>query len=250
MKRLFMCFWQWLIAIPVLFVFTVFTAVFTIVTVAWKNSEFVHKVQQVWSKMFFWMVFSNVDVEGAENLQKGQSYVFVGNHTSFFDSWLIYGYLPVIFKWMMKAELRKVPFIGTGCAAAGHIFVDRKHAKAALQSVEKAKASLVDGVSLVVFPEGTRSSDGQVHEFKRGAFQIAFDLGLPVVPLSLMGPDKIMPRGAVLVTPFVKSKLVIGQPVDITPYLPTEEMDASTRRAKQQEVMELLRGKIVEGLEK
>lgn len=248
MKKVLMFFWQWLIAIPILLVCTIFTACFTVVTVRWKNSEFVHKVQQWWSKMFFWMVFTHVDVEGAENLEKGKSYVFVANHTSFFDTWIIYGCLPVVFKWMMKAELRKVPFIGTGCAAAGHIFVDRKHPKAAAAAVEKAKKALVDGVSLVVFPEGTRSTDGKVHEFKRGAFQIAFDLGLPVVPLSLNGPLGIMPRGSALVNPGVRCKLVIGKPVDIQPYLVDDDAEPQVRRAKQQEVMDLLREKIIEGL--
>lgn len=244
-----MCFWQWLVAVPILFIATVFTAVFTICTVHWKNSEWVHKVQMWWSKMFFWMTFSPVTVSGVENLQKDQSYVFVANHASFFDSWIVYGYLPVIFKWLMKAELRKVPFIGAGCEAAGHIFVDRKHAKSAMQSIEQAKKALKqDGVSVVIFPEGTRSADGQVHDFKRGAFQIALDLGLPVVPLSLTGPFEIMPRGAVLANPFVKCKLVIGKPVDITPFIPAEDADPQAKRAKQQEVMELLKERIMEGL--
>ncbi len=242
-----MFFWQWLIAVPILFVCTVFTALFTIVTVRWKNSEFVHKEQQWWSKMFFWMTFSSVRVTGSENLKPGQSYVFVANHASFFDSWIVYGYLPVIFKWMMKAELRKVPFIGQGCVAAGHIFVDRKHAKAAMQSIQQAKETLKNGVSVVIFPEGTRSSNGEVQDFKRGAFQIAFDLGLPVVPLSLTGPFEIMPRGAAMVNPFVKCKLTIGKPVDITPYILGDDATPQEKRAKQQEAMDLLKEQIIAG---
>ena len=135
--RPFYWIYQYLIAWPILCALTVFTAVFTICTVHWRNAEFVHKVQQFWSRSFFWLMFLPVSVDGTEHIKPGQSYVFVSNHQSMFDVWLIYGWLPVIFKWLMKAELRKVPFVGTGCKAAGHIFVDRRNAKAALESLKE-----------------------------------------------------------------------------------------------------------------
>ena len=110
--------YQYLIAWPLLAVLTMFTAIFTVCTVHWRNAEFVHKVQQFWSRSFFWLMFLPVSVDGIEHIQPKQSYVFVANHQSMFDVWLVYGWLPVIFKWLMKAELRKVPFVGTGCKAA------------------------------------------------------------------------------------------------------------------------------------
>ena len=184
--RPFYWLWQYLIAWPLLVVLTVFTAVFTVCTVFWKNAEFVHKVQQFWSRSFFWLMFLPVSVDGQEHIVPGQSYVFVANHQSMFDVWLVYGWLPVIFKWLMKAELRKVPFVGTGCKAAGHIFIDRRSTKAAMESLKEVEKQLVNGVCTVIFPEGTRSLNGEVGRFKRGAFQIAWDLGLPIIPLSLM----------------------------------------------------------------
>ena len=113
--------YQYLIAWPILLVLTIFTAVFTVCTVHWKNAEFVHKVQQFWSRSFFWLMFLPVSIDGTEHIQPGQSYVFVSNHQSMFDVWLIYGWLPVIFKWLMKAELRKdlglpvIPLSLDGC---------------------------------------------------------------------------------------------------------------------------------------
>ena len=219
--------YQYLVAWPILCVLTVFTAVFTICTVHWRNAEFVHKVQQFWSRSFFWLMFLPVTVEGEEHIFKGQSYVFVSNHQSMFDVWLIYGWLPVIFKWLMKAELRKVPFVGIGCKAAGHIFIDRRNAKAAVESLHEVEKQLVNGVSTVIFPEGTRSLNGEVGRFKRGAFQIALDLGLPVIPLSLDGCFEVLPKGK----PFVHrvpTRMYIGEPIDLQQFRDAEgNMDSN-----------------------
>ena len=222
--------WQYLIAWPILVVLTAFTAIFTVCTVFWRNAEFVHKVQQFWSRSFFWLMFLPVSVDGTEHIKPGQSYVFVANHQSMFDVWLVYGWLPVIFKWLMKAELRKVPFVGTGCKAAGHIFVDRRNAKAAMESLKEVERQLVGGVSTVIFPEGTRSKDGEVGRFKRGAFQIAWDLGLPVIPLSLSGCFEVLPKGK----PFVHRHPVhmhIGKAIDLKKYADSNEAIEAVREA-------------------
>ena len=105
MKYLYIVY-QYLIAWPIFVVITIFTALFTILLVPFRNSEFVHKEQQFWSRSAFWLMFLPVSVDGQEHIQKGQSYVFVANHQSMFDVWLVYGWLPVIFKWLMKAELQ------------------------------------------------------------------------------------------------------------------------------------------------
>ena len=209
--------YQYIIVWPIMVVLTLFTAVFTMIFVPFRNAEFVHRVQQFWSRSFYRLMFLPVTVEGLEYIQPGQSYVFVSNHQSMFDVWLIYGWLPVIFKWLMKAELRKVPFVGIACKAAGHIFVDRKNPKAAMESMENIKKQLKDGVCTVIFPEGTRTKDGQVGRFKRGAFQIALDLKLPIIPISLSGCYDVLPKGK----PFVYRRPVrmyVGEPIDITQF--------------------------------
>ena len=228
--RPFYWLWQYLIAWPLLVVLTVFTAVFTVCTVFWKNAEFVHKVQQFWSRSFFWLMFLPVSVDGQEHIVPGQSYVFVANHQSMFDVWLVYGWLPVIFKWLMKAELRKVPFVGTGCKAAGHIFIDRRSTKAAMESLKEVEKQLVNGVCTVIFPEGTRSLNGEVGRFKRGAFQIAWDLGLPIIPLSLDGCYEVLPKGK----PFVYGAPVhmhIGEPIDLKQFSDPNEAIEAVRNA-------------------
>ena len=228
--RPFYWLWQYLIAWPLLVVLTVFTAVFTVCTVFWKNAEFVHKVQQFWSRSFFWLMFLPVSVDGQEHIVPGQSYVFVANHQSMFDVWLVYGWLPVIFKWLMKAELRKVPFVGTGCKAAGHIFIDRRSTKAAMESLKEVEKQLVNGVCTVIFPEGTRSLNGEVGRFKRGAFQLAWDLGLPIIPLSLDGCYEVLPKGK----PFVYRAPVhmhIGEPIDLKQFSDPNEAIEAVRNA-------------------
>lgn len=235
--------YQYLVAWPLLAVLTVFTALFTICTVPWRNAEFVHKVQQFWSRSFFWLMFLPVSVDGEEHIQKGQSYVFVANHQSMFDVWLVYGWLPVIFKWLMKAELRKVPFVGIGCKAAGHIFVDRRNAKASMESLKEVEKQLSNGVCTVIFPEGTRSLNGEVGRFKRGAFQIAIDLGLPVIPLSLDGCFEVLPKGK----PFVHHHPVhmhIGEPIDLKQYKDAEgKIDANA-------AIEAVRNAVINGRKK
>lgn len=229
MKYLYIAY-QYLIAWPIFAVITLFTAIFTIVFVPFRNAEFVHKEQQFWSRSIFWLMFLPVSVDGKENIQQGQSYVFVANHQSMFDVWLIYGWLPVIYKWLMKAELRRVPFVGTACKAAGHIFVDRRNSKAAVESLKNVEKQLVNGVCTVIFPEGTRSLNGEVGRFKRGAFQIAWDLGLPVIPLSLDGCFEVMPKGK----PFVNHHAVhmhIGQPIDLKQFTDPNEAIEAVRTA-------------------
>ena len=232
--------WQWFIALPILLVATLLCAIFTILLVHWKDSAFVHGFQQLWSRLFFWLFFMSPEVEGAENLQPGQSYVFVANHTSMFDAWLVYGWLPVVFKWVMKYSIRHIPFVGTACKAAGHIFIQRGASKQALQCLEEAKSRLVNGVSVVVFPEGTRSKTGEMGPFKRGAFQIAFDVNLPVVPLSLSGVYDVLPKDKWLVHPARKIKMVIGKPVDLSRYASDEHMRA----------IEDIRAIVLSGIEK
>jgi len=191
--------YQWIIAFPILLVDTAFTAFFTLFTTCWNSSKWVFSVQAWWARMFCYLFGIRVTVDGLENIEENHSYVFVANHQSMYDIFAIYGWLPVVFKWVMKQELRKVPFIGFGCQAAGHIFIERGKGMSAMRSLEKAKQTLQGGVSIVIFPEGTRSHDGQVSRFKRGAFSLATQLDLPVVPISLSGCYEVLSRKDILV---------------------------------------------------
>lgn len=217
MKVLYILY-QYLIGFPLIVLSTLFTAVFTIVCFPWKNGKAPRAVQVFWSRSVIRLLLLPIKVTGRENVDPKQSYVFVANHQSFLDVFAVYGWLPNNFKWLMKKEIRRVPFVGTACAVAGHIFVDRSNPRAALQSMEKVKRELVDGISTVIFPEGTRTKTGEIGRFKQGAFKIAMDMELPVVPITLNGFYKAMPSGQPFANPFSHLSLHIGKPIDISQF--------------------------------
>lgn len=217
MKVLYILY-QYLIGFPLIVLSTLFTAVFTIVCFPWKNGKAPRAVQVFWSRSVIRLLLLPIKVTGRENVDPKQSYVFVANHQSFLDVFAVYGWLPNNFKWLMKKEIRRVPFVGTACAVAGHIFVDRSNPRAALQSMEKVKKELVDGISTVIFPEGTRTKTGEIGRFKQGAFKIAMDMELPVVPITLNGFYKAMPSGQPFANPFSHLSLHIGKPIDISQF--------------------------------
>ena len=167
-----------------------------------------------WARVMAMVTPMRVRVEGREHMEKGQSYVLVSNHQSQYDIFLLYGWLGVDFKWVMKQELRTAPGIGAACHAMGHIFIDRSNHQAALETLESAKAKIVDGTSVMFFPEGTRSRDGKLKRFKKGAFRMALDLGLPVLPLTVTGTRDVLPAGTSDLLPG-SAKLVIHPPIAI-----------------------------------
>ena len=146
------------------------------------------------ARIILWVLLIPVKVEGRENLDKKESYVFVANHQGAFDIFLIYGHLNRQFKWMMKYQLRKMPLIGYACEKSHQIFVDKRGPKKIKATYDKARETLKGGMSVTVFPEGSRTYTGHMGEFKRGAFALADELQLPVVPLTINGSFNIMPR--------------------------------------------------------
>lgn len=182
-------------ALPVFLVLTVLTAIVTIIGSFLGGAHiWGYYPGKIWSILTCYVLLLPVKVQGREKLHKHTSYIFVPNHQGAFDIFLIYGFLGRNFKWMMKKSLRKIPFVGKACESAGHIFVDRSGPRKVLDTIRKAKLSLVDGVSLVVFPEGSRSFTGHMAKFKKGAFQLAGELQLSVVPITIDGSFDIMPR--------------------------------------------------------
>ena len=182
-------------ALPVLLVLTVLTALVTIIGSLLGGAHFWgYYPGKIWSQLICYLLLIPVKINGREKLHKRTSYVFIPNHQGSFDIFLIYGFLGRNFKWMMKKSLRKIPFVGKACESAGHIFVDRSSPKKVLATMRQAEASLKDGVSLVVFPEGARTWTGAMRPFKRGAYQLAVEFSLPVAPLTIDGAFAVMPR--------------------------------------------------------
>lgn len=167
-----------------------------------------------WARILAFFAPMRVRVEGRENIDPQQSYVLVSNHQSQFDIFLLYGWLGVDFKWVMKQELRSVPGIGVACDHLGHIFIDRSNHAAAMATLEEAKKKIVDGTSVIFFPEGTRSRDGKLIQFKKGAFRMAVDLGLPILPLTVTGTRNVLPAGTSDLMPG-SARLIIHPPIPV-----------------------------------
>lgn len=203
------------IALPLLLVATILTALITLIgSLLGGGRWFGYYPGVVWSRIFCWLTWVRVRVEGREHISKGTSYVFVANHQGAYDIFSIYGYLGHNFRWMMKKSLERIPLVGYSCKAAGHIFVDNKSTAGVRRTMEDAEKRLAGGMSVVVFPEGSRTRNGQMSKFRRGAFTLAVEFGLPVVPITIDGAFKVMPRTTLIPRPGT-IKLTIHKPISV-----------------------------------
>lgn len=206
--------YKWFVFTPVLGLSTAFFGSGAILLSHLMDSEKAGKLMgSTWSRVNARMAPMSVTVEGRENIEEGQSYVICSNHQSHFDIFAIYGYLGVDIRWVMKEELRKVPFLGTACDRIGHIYIDRSNPKKAVASLQEAKDRLKKGASVIFFPEGTRSEDGKLQPFKKGAFRMAMDLKLPILPLTIQGTRHVLPARSMDLMPG-KAHIQVHQPIE------------------------------------
>lgn len=218
--------YQLLIALPLIALYTLITSLMVTIGCTLGNGHFWgYYPGKWWAQFIIRILLLPVKVEGRENLVKGQSYVFVANHQGAFDIFLIYGFLSRNFKWMMKRQLRQMPFVGKACESAHHIFVDKRGASKIRETYDRARQTLQGGMSLVVFPEGARSFTGHMGVFKRGAFMLADDIELPVVPLTINGSFDIMPRTRDM-------KWVVWHPLRLTIHKPILPVGKGTDNIK------------------
>lgn len=217
--------YQFLIAYPLLMIITPLVALATILlSPAFPNHSISYFPARWWGRLICALFFVKVKFSGLETVDPKRSYIVAANHQSMFDIFIIYGWLPHFFKWIMKAELRKIPLVGKACESAGHIFINRSNPVAARHSIERAERQLKNGVSVVIFPEGTRTFTGLMGSFKKGAFRIATDLRLPVLPVSINGAFDVMPRTSFVVKPET-IRVTFHQPIDVTGFLPDKVPD-------------------------
>ncbi len=182
---------------PLLLLITMLDAIITIVGGALGDAAFWgYWPSKVWSQLMCYILLLPVKVERSPKVSRSASYVFVANHQGSFDIWLIYGFLGHPFKWIMKHSLRRIPLVGKAIEAAGHIFMNRENPNSIKQTIVTAREKLIGGASIVVFPEGTRTNDGRLHKFKRGAFLLADELQLSVVPVTIIGSFEVMDKHA------------------------------------------------------
>lgn len=206
--------YEWLILMPLVGILTLVFGTLTAVSASLVNPRFASRVFGVtWARLIGWLTPIAVTVEGKQNANRERSYIVVSNHQSQYDIIVIYGWLALDLKWVMKKELRKVPGIGIGCEKAGHIFIDRKNPRLASKVVSEALNRLGNGIGILFFAEGTRSLDGKLIPFKKGAFRIAIEQKLPVLPVTLLGTRDILPPNTLKAFPG-RARMVIHPAIE------------------------------------
>lgn len=185
--------YKWIFVIPWFILLTVVFGTLAIVSSYFVSARKAAFTGVVWAKLTALAAVMRISIHGRQNIDPTQSYVIVVNHQSAMDIIALYGWLGIDFRWVMKQEIRKVPFLGYACYRVGHIYIDRKNKIAAIESLEAAKEKVINGTSVLFFPEGTRTESSELKPFKKGAFKMALDLGLPILPITLNGTDRIMP---------------------------------------------------------
>jgi len=219
MKRIAIWLYQvyvWLIFYPVSFLITLvagWTTVF--VAMIWSPRVASRYIAVNWARIICWLTPVKVTVEGAENADPLKTYVVVCNHQSQYDIFLVYGWLTLDLKWVLKAELRKIPGVGIGCEKAGHIYIDRSKPDLARKAIKDALDLVGDGVGVLFFPEGTRSLTGKMGPFKKGAFRVATSQKLPILPVTLIGTRDIQRAKSLMIVPG-KMRMVIHPAIELT----------------------------------
>lgn len=193
-----------------------------------------HKIQWVprnWARLILWGVGCPARTLGRENIETGATYVFASNHTSALDIPALLGELPSNFRWIAKKELFKIALFGPAMLRAGYIPIDRSDRRAAMKSLSRAAERIAGGASVVIFPEGTRSPDGNLLPFKSGGLALAIRSRRPVVPVAIIGANQALRPKSLLLSPG-RVHIVLGKPI------PTDGLKMNQRDELAQEVRE------------
>jgi len=201
-----------LFLVPVITIYTIALGTLSLVSsVIDRAGWFAHWCARTWSRLILVTSGVRVRVVGMERLEPGKTYVFVANHQSLYDIPILFWSLPYQLRIIAKESLGNIPFLGWHLRRTGHMLVDRRHPGRKIFTW--ASRLSANGLSLIVFPEGTRSRDGRVARFKGGSFYLALEAELPVVPISVVGSRHVMLRGRVTSYPG-DVRLVIHEPID------------------------------------
>jgi 1-acyl-sn-glycerol-3-phosphate acyltransferase len=208
--------WTYLVFVPALALTTLVLGVAAMV-VAPIDQRLSNHCGALWAWLLCRANLTRVRVRGRENVARGQSFVIMSNHQSHFDVLAFYGHWGRQFRWVIKKELRSVPILGPGCKAQGHIFIDRSDRERAIASLREAQEHLLPGASIMIFPEGSRSRDGRLGELKKGGFMMAYEMGLPILPVSITGTHRVLPPHRMMLLPG-SVEISVHPPIDPAAY--------------------------------
>lgn len=186
----------------------IFITIYTLIQCIWafiisffdKDGRLIHRwCAAPWAKTILFICGVKLEVKGIENIREDTPCIYMSNHQSYFDIFALLAGLPVDFKFILKKELMKIPLLGTAMRRAGYISLDREDSRKAIVSVNMAADRIRNGASVLIFPEGTRSKDGVVGEFKKGGFHLAMKAGCDIIPVAIVKSRDIVPKGSLKV---------------------------------------------------
>ncbi|EEY34878.1 lysophospholipid acyltransferase family protein [Pseudoleptotrichia goodfellowii] len=188
-----------------------------------KRYRYVCKVGKNWGKNLIWASGSQVKTlykNGSEEeinkiRETGEAVILISNHQSNVDIPTLLGYLPLEFSFIAKKEMKKWPMIGRWMRSFDCIFLDRKNVRQGMKDMKEAISKIKNGHSYVIFPEGSRSKDGTIEEFKKGSFKLATDTGAKIVPITLVGTYEVQNRKSLKITPNKDIKIIVDKPLDL-----------------------------------
>jgi 1-acyl-sn-glycerol-3-phosphate acyltransferase len=187
--------------IPAITIYTIVLGAASIVSSFFgRHGHFAHRCARAWSWLILKTTGVRVAVEGLSRITPGVTYVFVSNHQSIYDTPVIFASLPSQLRIIAKESLARFPILGWHLKRGRHLFVDRKHPDRA-GILHRWRTLVSEGLSLIIYAEGTRSIDGHVNRFKAGSFLLAIEAQLPVVPLAVIGTRQVMPKGRLRTEP-------------------------------------------------
>lgn len=223
--------WQWLVYVPAVLLATLLAAIIVVPMAILVSPRLANlQVGARWGRVLTRLVPVKVTIEGMEQIDKSQSYVVVANHQSQFDIPVVYGFSGLDLRWVAKAEVGRIPFVAAGCRAIGHVFINRSDPEQARTAINRAVARLKPGTGLIFFAEGTRSRSGELMPFKKGAFRVALDQQLPVLPLTIVGTRDVLPADTLRLRPG-HVRIIVHPPID-TRGLAMSELGELRRRTR------------------
>jgi 1-acyl-sn-glycerol-3-phosphate acyltransferase len=222
--------------IPAISIYTIVLGAASIVSSLFdRRGYFAHRCARAWSWLILKTTGVKVTVEGLERLTPGTTYIFVANHQSHYDTPVIFSSLPYQLRIIAKASLARFPVLGWHLKRGGHLFVDRRNPNQG-GILSRWRALVLQGLSLIIYAEGTRSRDGHVARFKAGSFLLAIQAGLPVVPLAVVGTRRVMPKGRLQTEP-ADVRLIVHDPIPAPPLDRPTVRDARALAARAQAVV-------------
>ncbi len=192
-----------------------------------------HYYARLWGKVALLANRVKVKVEGMEQLNRKGPYIFMSNHQGYYDIFALLSHLPYQFKWLAKKELFSIPFLGWTMAAVGYISIDRGGTRDTVEAMNNAAQKIQEGMSVVIFPEGSRSPDGSIQPFKKGGFTLAIKSKVPIVPVAISGSRDIMPKDKLTAAPG-EIRILVGDPIE------TERCALKDREALMKKVRETI----------